>query len=101
MCGALPFVGPLNIQCRFRGQTPVVFEINARFSGGIPLTIAAGADFPSMLVQLALGAPVPSMVGSFADGMWMTNYETAIFLDEAQAAAPPMRGRPAVLEEAA
>ncbi len=101
VCGALAFVGPLNIQCRFRGETPVVFEINARFSGGIPLTIAAGADFPSMLVQLAAGASVPPRVGDFADGMWMTNYETAIFLDEAQAAAPPMRGRPAVLEEAA
>ena len=29
-----------------RGDWPVVFEINPRFSGGIPLTIAAGADFP-------------------------------------------------------
>ena len=29
--------------------SPTVFEINPRFSGGIPLTIAAGADFPRML----------------------------------------------------
>ena len=55
----LPFVGAVNIQCRLVDGRPVVFEINPRFSGGIPLTIAAGADFPRMLVELALGRRVP------------------------------------------
>ncbi len=36
----------------------MIFEINPRFSGGIPLTIAAGADFPRMLVQAARGREV-------------------------------------------
>ena len=33
-----------------RDGVATVFEINPRFSGGIPLTIAAGADFPRMLL---------------------------------------------------
>ncbi|HYE85064.1 MAG TPA: ATP-grasp domain-containing protein [Vicinamibacterales bacterium] len=76
----LRFVGAVNIQCRIvRGQ-PVVFEINPRFSGGIPLTIAAGADFPAMLIRLASGDDVPAMLGSFAPDVWMTNSETPLFL---------------------
>ena len=49
------FDGPINVQCRLSHGRPIVFEINPRFSGGIPLTIAAGADFPRMLLELALG----------------------------------------------
>ena len=80
VAAAIPFAGPVNVQCRMRGKTPVVFEINPRFSGGIPLTIAAGADFPAMLVQLATGeTPAPSL-GRFRAELWMTSYEAAVFL---------------------
>jgi carbamoyl-phosphate synthase large subunit len=80
------FFGPVNIQCRIAGGRPVVFEINARFSGGIPLTIAAGADFPAMLVDLALGRKVAPAIGRFRAGLWMSSYETSLFFDERQAA---------------
>jgi carbamoyl-phosphate synthase large subunit len=76
----LPFRGAVNIQCRVVDGVPTVFEINPRFSGGIPLTIEAGADFPQWLVELALGRPVPPTIGEFTDGLWMTAYEAAIFL---------------------
>lgn len=106
VCRALRFVGPLNIQCRIptapqHGGRPVVFEINARFSGGIPLTIAAGADVPAMLVDLALGRHVAPRIGAFTDGLWMTNHETPIFLDETQLASLPLIERPMSLQEAA
>jgi carbamoyl-phosphate synthase large subunit len=78
---ALPFVGPVNIQCRVVGGVPTVFEINPRFSGGIPLTIAAGADFPRLLLELALGRTVRPRIGEFVGELWMTSYESAIFLD--------------------
>jgi carbamoyl-phosphate synthase large subunit len=77
---ALPFHGPVNIQCRMRGATPVVIEINPRFSGGIPLTIAAGADFASMLLQLARGDRLQPALGQFRADLWMTKYDAAIFL---------------------
>jgi carbamoyl-phosphate synthase large subunit len=84
---ALTFVGACNIQCRVVNGRPVIFEINPRFSGGIPLTIASGADFPRMLVQLALGVEVPPAIGAFTSDLWMTNYESSFFVDAAQLAA--------------
>ncbi len=93
---ALPFVGPVNIQCRVVDGVPVVFEINPRFSGGIPLTIQAGADFPRMLVDLAAGKRVPETIGRFRDNLWMTSYETSVFLDGTRIALPEYPGRIAI-----
>jgi carbamoyl-phosphate synthase large subunit len=77
------FVGPINIQCRIVDGRPVIFEINPRFSGGIPLTIEAGADFPLMILQLAAGCRVKPVIGCFRDNLWMTNYEASVFVEGA------------------
>lgn len=87
---AIPFRGPVNIQCRMRGETPVVFEINPRFSGGIALTIAAGADFPAMLLALASGDALEPSIGRFRADLWMTNYETSIFLPAGRLKLPSL-----------
>jgi carbamoyl-phosphate synthase large subunit len=76
------FAGAVNIQCRVVDGVPTVFEINPRFSGGIPLTIAAGADFPAMLVDLALGRRVAPAIGRFTAGLWMSSYESSVFLEK-------------------
>jgi len=91
--GAMPFAGAVNIQCRVVDGRPVVFEINPRFSGGIPLTIEAGADFPRMLVDLAAGRAVAPAIGAFRENLWMTNYETAVFLDGSRVALDVHRPR--------
>jgi carbamoyl-phosphate synthase large subunit len=95
VCAAIPFQGPINIQCRQRDGWPSVFEINPRFSGGIPLTIASGADFPKLLIKMAMGVEIVPMVGEFREGLWMTSYEASVFLDEATlrlaVCAPPAR----------
>jgi carbamoyl-phosphate synthase large subunit len=93
---ALPFFGAINIQCRVVDGTPVVFEINPRFSGGIPLTIEAGADFPRMLVDLAAGRPVAPAIGRFRDRLWMTNYEASVFLEDGRVDLPEYRPARAV-----
>jgi carbamoyl-phosphate synthase large subunit len=80
------FAGPVNIQCRTVDGSPTVFEINPRFSGGIPLTIAAGADFPATLVDLALGRPVAPAIGAFRGDLWMSSFEASLFLEPAQLA---------------
>lgn len=77
---AMPFLGAANIQCRVVDGEPVVFEINPRFSGGIPLTIAAGADFPAFLLDLTAGRPVPPRIGRFCGDLWLTSYEASIFV---------------------
>lgn len=77
---ALRFHGAVNLQCRIVAGRPVVFEINARFSGGIPLTIEAGADFPRMLVDLARGRRVRPAIGRYQADLWMSSYETSVFV---------------------
>jgi carbamoyl-phosphate synthase large subunit len=97
---ALSFAGPINIQCRVVDGRPVVFEINPRFSGGIPLTIAAGADFPRMLVDLVAGRPVEPAIGAFIPDFWMTSYEASIFLDQDRVNALAVATRAQVKEVA-
>src|SRR5215813_10993113 len=75
------FAGAVNIQCRVVEGVPTVFEINPRFAGGIPLTLAAGADLPGMLVDLALNRPVPPSIGAFKAELWMSSFETSVFLE--------------------
>ena len=71
--------GPANIQVRYAGDVLKVFEVNPRFSGGIPLTIAAGADFTEWLCRLALGENLETRLGEFQNGLVMLSYEANIF----------------------
>jgi carbamoyl-phosphate synthase large subunit len=99
-CRAIRFAGPINIQCRMRGPQPVIFEINPRFSGGIPLTIQAGADFPHMMIRLALGRRVVPEIGAFRDQLWMTSFETSFFLEQQNLVRPGFDTRFVVAEVA-
>lgn len=77
---ALDIRGPANIQLKLQEDNPTIFEVNPRFSGGIPLTIAAGADFPAWLIEMACGRRVRPCIGKFTDGLIMSCYESAVFL---------------------
>jgi carbamoyl-phosphate synthase large subunit len=90
-------IGAINVQCRVVDGQPTIFEINPRFSGGVPLTIAAGADFPRLLVQMARGRRVTPIIGEFQDGLWMTSYETSVFVSESSIGFSPV---PAIAEVA-
>lgn len=75
----LKAVGPINTQVKFHKGKPYVFEVNPRFSGGIPLTIAAGGDFPLWISQMALGQKLEPRLGEFEDGLVMMSYEANVF----------------------
>jgi len=47
--------GPANIQCFKNGDEVKFFEINPRFSGSLPLTIAAGVNTPLFALKMAAG----------------------------------------------
>ena len=52
-----------NVQFRKDGQgLPKLLEVNPRFPGTMPLTVAAGVDMPWLALLLALSLPVPSRV---------------------------------------
>ncbi|MCG8508324.1 MAG: ATP-grasp domain-containing protein [Rhodospirillales bacterium] len=75
----LNIVGPTNIQVKYKKDQPMVFEVNPRFSGGIPLTIASGADFPEWICRLMLGEHLEPRLGKFDSGLVMMSYEESIF----------------------
>ncbi len=75
---ALHIVGAANLQCKMDGDNIVFFEVNARFSGAIQLTIKAGADFPSMIIEMLNGGVKPR-IGEFEDNLTMVSYEESIY----------------------
>ncbi len=79
---ALEIRGPANIQVKLHNEKATVFEVNPRFSGGIPLTIAAGADFPRWLIEMCCGRNPRPCIGKFTDGLIMVCYESALFLPD-------------------
>jgi carbamoyl-phosphate synthase large subunit len=81
VAGSLGIRGAVNIQCKLHNDEINIIEINPRFSGGIPLTIAAGGDFPIWLLQLVMGRDVSPKIGIFIDGLTMSCYESCVFLD--------------------
>jgi carbamoyl-phosphate synthase large subunit len=46
---------------------PALLEVNARFPGTMPLTIAAGVDMPALAIGEALGTPIPDGPLPFED----------------------------------
>ncbi len=52
-----------NVQLRRDAEGhPALLEVNPRFPGAMPLTMAAGVDMPSLLLDLILGREVPDHV---------------------------------------
>ncbi len=77
---ALPGLrGPFCFQAILTKEGPVVFEINARFGGGYPLSHAAGATFGKWLMQEALGIPCTAN-DDWQDGLLMLRYDAAVFV---------------------
>ncbi|MFC6235429.1 ATP-grasp domain-containing protein, partial [Leucobacter soli] len=57
---AIGLVGVANVQLRRdRDGRAMLLEVNPRFPGALPLTIAAGVDIPSLVVDLFLGRELP------------------------------------------
>ncbi len=74
-------IGPINIQCMMRDGHPFYTDINPRFGGGVPLTIAAGAPLPKWSLILAAGGKiVPPPLGSYQVGLFLTRYDDSFFL---------------------
>jgi carbamoyl-phosphate synthase large subunit len=64
---------------------PALLEVNPRFPGTMPLTIAAGIDMPRLAIGEALGTPIPDGPLPFAE-IAMVRYFTERFLPFAEIA---------------
>ena len=80
---ALPARGPITVQCIMKDGIPYFTEINARFGGGVPLGIAAGADSPRWLLARIAGIPdlIPPL-GTYTEGLYCSRYDDSFFLTE-------------------
>lgn len=58
---AIGLRGVANVQLRRDTEgVPALLEVNPRFPGALPLTIAAGVDMPSLALDIALGIDIPT-----------------------------------------
>ena len=81
---ALPAAGPITVQCMVKDGVPHFTEINARLGGGVPLGVAAGADYPRWLLARAAGIDIEiPPLGSYRIGLYMTRFDDSFFLDKA------------------
>lgn len=58
---------------------PALLEVNPRFPGTMPLTIAAGIDMPRLAIGEALGAPIPDGPLPFQDIAMVRYFEERFF----------------------
>ncbi len=58
----LAWVSNVQVRADTHGR-PLLLEVNPRFPGTMPLTIAAGIDMPRICLAMALGGPPPTVAG--------------------------------------
>lgn len=79
-CQELGAMGPLTLQAFLADQGPVLTEINARFGGGFPLGLEAGAAYPEWILDMVMGRPVPPRLGDYEPGVYMTRHNVERFV---------------------
>lgn len=73
--------GIATIQCIVTPERRIrVIEINPRFGGGAPLSIAAGADFPAWLLQELRGKSPQVAFDGFRHGLCLLRYDWSVFV---------------------
>ena len=79
VAGKLRSVGPINIQVIVHGEKISVIEINARFGGGVPLSMKAGAPFARWALEMSMGYVPNRAKMEIEDGLVMMRYHHAEF----------------------
>ena len=80
LLGALRLEGPACVQGFRTDEGQLVFiEVNPRFSGGLPLSLAAGADLVGQCLDRILGGVVQSERLRFRSGITMLRYFDEVF----------------------
>jgi carbamoyl-phosphate synthase large subunit len=73
--------GVVTIQCFLDKQDKIkIIEVNPRFGGGVPLSIKAGADFPTWILKQWVGQTPRYGDNKWRDGLLMTRYDEAVWV---------------------
>lgn len=75
-------VGCICIQLFYResDNDVVAIEINPRFGGGYPLSYAAGANYPKLLIREYFNGETVEYSEDWTDGKLMLRYDDAVFI---------------------
>jgi len=73
LANSLGLIGPSTVQ--YKGGK--LLEVNARVGGGLPLTIAAGGDWPRAILNMVQGRRFPKMC--ITNGVQMNRYDQSVF----------------------
>lgn len=73
-------VGPINVQAITSDQAIYIIEINPRFGGGCPLSMAAGLPLAKWVSQMALDQPIERDQFVVDDGLSMLRFDDSMFL---------------------
>ena len=73
-------IGPITVQYFKKGNEIKFTEINPRIGGGYPLSFAAGANYPELLIRMVLGENVAPRLGDFEENLIMLRWEDAVFI---------------------
>ncbi|MGQ9691667.1 MAG: ATP-grasp domain-containing protein [Thermoproteota archaeon] len=77
---ALKAYGPITVQCFIEDGDYKFSEINPRFGGGYPLAHIAGADFPSLLLNMLKGKRPAVGIDNYRENVYMTRFDQAFYL---------------------
>lgn len=73
--------GPITLQCFQTSDNRISFiEINPRFGGGYPLSHAAGASFPTWIMQWVKGEYPQIAIDDWEENLLMLRYDDAFFV---------------------
>jgi len=76
---AVHLQGPANVQGFVDGNDVWFIEVNPRFSGGLPLALAAGADLVGEYLRAVLGLPMRCDRLAYRDGTTMIRHFEEIY----------------------
>ncbi len=79
---ALGARGPLTLQAFLTEDGPMLLEINPRFGGGYPLTLAAGGHYPAWILRMLHGQAIAPRLGAYTTGLYMTRYYVEHFTEQ-------------------
>jgi carbamoyl-phosphate synthase large subunit len=89
VCAAIGLVGVANVQARRDAAgRAALLEVNPRFPGAMVLTVGAGIDMPNLVLDAALGRPLPSGPLPFAE-VAVVRYWEECFLPVGELGALP------------
>ena len=75
------FLGCVTIQCiKTKNDKNYFIEMNPRFGGGVPLSIAAGANFPKALIYDFLGYKTDEEFYQWENGLAMLRYDQGLYI---------------------